>query len=1140
MIDLKKILDEALTIPATDKSSELELKVRKELKEKYKDFYGDTIIKCLRNDEKSGQKSAKELAQTYLIGLGNIIDLLKVYEKCKKKYLTQKQDKKIELELPSGKKFLRHPVEDFNMLGKLDVLKQFIDKLEKMVNGEEAIPTDFKKYAVTEADRQNMRVLGFNDEMMVWGTRDFYTSQKFAVQLWQNIETIDSSAAYGEPDKQCPYCTHCKSHWDSYSDGDEEYEQYWFLWIPKGVAAGDLELGYLSEHPKLAKVFNAMKGLGPKILCGQCDSNGDWCDYEDNPLTESDYSIMDEEAEEGWFEDNRDEDSEWGAEEDEEGFYWNGGLDDIRELFKKSFAEDRFDLEKLHMKKMGWESDTQFKRRREQYIKQHSLGTSGIVLPASEFPEEKKRGEIVVDFDVENDVWKDDIYLTQKDFEHGKLITKLPKRVARAVMIGDSYGYEMKGKLLKIDSFEGFPEQYDCRGGNFCIRFRGCDIKSFETFPKVSGFKGRWLQFYGCQFGKFDIENLIQGNEISNLEIEDIQGRLDLSHLSGVKTKKLKLEGAFRNNSREDQAEVDFSGCSSSVDGLEGVVASRLTSAKCKEGFFRGVKRMVLENMSPDTAANLVSGIGDVEELQIKFADSFSSGYALTNDALKTILNSCGEGSAVTLKNFTVSQDDYVSLLDGCKFLKNAELEPKSFSGFGISQRQLAQQKAVKKFEEIIYLYKKHSEEAFKSGVFDHSETAYFKHQKSGDIFKYRSSGLWSKEEEALLKDGKLYPLSMGVVTSKRASGKFQLLTPNSGQKILSALLVSGETFGKFIDLDFTKFDCGLEEVTKIPQETETLRVGGKALKRVSGLQLKTLEINSFSDHPKEILVENCRAKWTSVEASGEGSTEGVKIIFRGCEFSSVSLRPLFIEGSSLQVRFENCKIGPSMTSEESLHFTGSHVVEVVNSSIDSSYWILKGARFSFSNSTVHTSSFSAAADRKTDYSSVKIFADKVSIGSEGEDGSQISEILAALSPNGDSMKELSIGASHTKSLHFLDGLKFSVDKLDLSGYDLEDVVFTPQNGVEIKKMTLHHEYSKFKTLNGLFVRGVKELRVVDHKNPFKDELEKAFQLAPTSSEAYVAKPEFIDDTGHIDLNQDKIHESQQAAEWNRILKLFN
>ena len=86
MLDIQRLLDEALTIPA-DKAGPVELKLRAALEKRKDCKHEDVIVKCCRSDEKSGKVDAKQLALTYIVGLGNIIDLLKVYDKCKDEYI---------------------------------------------------------------------------------------------------------------------------------------------------------------------------------------------------------------------------------------------------------------------------------------------------------------------------------------------------------------------------------------------------------------------------------------------------------------------------------------------------------------------------------------------------------------------------------------------------------------------------------------------------------------------------------------------------------------------------------------------------------------------------------------------------------------------------------------------------------------------------------------------------------------------------------------------------------------------------------------------------------------------------------------------------------------------------------------------
>jgi len=61
MIDIKKLLDEALTIPA-DKAGPVELKLRDALSKRKDCKHEDVIVKCCRSDEKSGKIEPKQLA----------------------------------------------------------------------------------------------------------------------------------------------------------------------------------------------------------------------------------------------------------------------------------------------------------------------------------------------------------------------------------------------------------------------------------------------------------------------------------------------------------------------------------------------------------------------------------------------------------------------------------------------------------------------------------------------------------------------------------------------------------------------------------------------------------------------------------------------------------------------------------------------------------------------------------------------------------------------------------------------------------------------------------------------------------------------------------------------------------------------
>lgn len=62
-----------------------------------------------------------------------MIDLFKSYDKCKAEYIKQKLDKKVNIERADGKMVELDPAKDLNKIGRLSILKQFIDKFEKLV-----------------------------------------------------------------------------------------------------------------------------------------------------------------------------------------------------------------------------------------------------------------------------------------------------------------------------------------------------------------------------------------------------------------------------------------------------------------------------------------------------------------------------------------------------------------------------------------------------------------------------------------------------------------------------------------------------------------------------------------------------------------------------------------------------------------------------------------------------------------------------------------------------------------------------------------------------------------------------------------------------------------------------------------------
>ena len=524
MIDIKKLLDEALTIPA-DKAGPVELKLRDALSKRKDCKHEDVIVKCCRSDEKSGKIEPKQLAQTYIVGLGNIIDLLKVYDKCKDEYIQQKLDKKVKLERADGKVVELDPLKDLNKISRLPALKQFIENFEKLVASDTSIQTSFKKYAINDHDRECIRLMCWNSRVMVWGTKEFEPSQKFAVQLWQNIETIDSGSAYGDPDEQCPYCTHSKNHWDNHSDGDPDYEQYWYLKIPAGVSCtkrGDLNTS------EVVKIYNQLKGLGPDLLICQHDSNDDWCDRDDNPISEYDVDIHDAGEtiylnDDGEPVDPNDEDAEVNEELD---FNFGPGKEDfykdVVELYDKWFTSHEIDTS---VPKQPWETDKQYNDRKGKAAK--------FVKYVGDIQTEEK---INHQFDFEHDVWTHPITLKAEHFKDGILAVQLPQ-----VM-----NCWLKIEGAEIASFAGFPRDLIGNGALKELKFESCKLKSAESWsPSEDTKNGLRLTFSKCTFeDSFKLGDALGGASLQKLVVdrgtagEDSKATKDFKFLGG--TSKLK------------------------------------------------------------------------------------------------------------------------------------------------------------------------------------------------------------------------------------------------------------------------------------------------------------------------------------------------------------------------------------------------------------------------------------------------------------------------------------------------------------------------------------------------------------------------------------------------------------------------
>ena len=500
MLDLQRLLDEALTIPP-DKAGPIELKLRNALEKRKDCKHEDVIVKCCRSDEKSGKIEPKQLAQTYIVGLGNIIDLLKVYDKCKDEYIQQRLDKKVKLERADGKVVELDPLKDLNKISRLPALKQFVENFEKLIASDTSIQTSFKKYAINDHDRECIRLMCWNSRVMVWGTKEFEPSQKFAVQLWQNIETIDSGSAYGDPDEQCPYCTHSKNHWDDHSNDDPNYEQYWYLKIPAGVSCtkrGDL------NTPEVVKIYNQLKGLGPDILVCQHDSNDDWCDRDDNPISEYDVDIHDAGAtiylnDDGEPVDPDEDEDEVNEELDftfgpgKEDFY-----NDVVELYDKWFTSHETDTS---VPKQPWETDKQYNDRKSKAAK--------FVKYVGDAQTEEK---INHRFDFEHDVWTYPITLKAEHFKDGILAVQLPQ-----VM-----NCWLKIEGAEIASFAGFPRDLVGNGALKELKFESCKLKSAASWsPSEETKNGLRLTFSKCIIeDSFKLGDALGGASLQKLVVD--------------------------------------------------------------------------------------------------------------------------------------------------------------------------------------------------------------------------------------------------------------------------------------------------------------------------------------------------------------------------------------------------------------------------------------------------------------------------------------------------------------------------------------------------------------------------------------------------------------------------------------------
>ena len=270
MKSLNKYIKENLTIPQ-NKDDKIEVELYKKLEKNYD--HSDRIVRWYRNSKKSGIKE-NELKKTFVDNIVNIKDLFKTYDSYIDSLKKMKMlNKKVEIE-NNGKKLYFDPVKDIDKIRRLEGFQIFVKAIGDMIHSGTSIESSVQKYAITDKDRKDIKLVGFSEHVMCWSTKGYETTNKFIFQLWQNEKTLGRGDVYGDPTEQTPYCTHSKQHWDDYSYGDPNYEQYWFLKKPDDDNLTYVE-GDLSNE-NVVHIFKSLKGQGKDLLIAMNDSNEDF------------------------------------------------------------------------------------------------------------------------------------------------------------------------------------------------------------------------------------------------------------------------------------------------------------------------------------------------------------------------------------------------------------------------------------------------------------------------------------------------------------------------------------------------------------------------------------------------------------------------------------------------------------------------------------------------------------------------------------------------------------------------------------------------------------------------------------------------------------------------------------------------
>lgn len=134
--------------------------------------------------------------------------------------------------------------------------------------------------------------------------------------------------------------------------------------------------------------------------------------------------------------------------------------------------------------RQSWETDRGYANR------QRRLEKHAKTLPADEARARAR------EFDPENDLWSDDIYLSPGHFENGRLNFRLPRHIKAGSTIWVSNA--------EIASFDGFPSSFE--NGMFNISFSKCGFPNgFASFPEVSSNTLFGVSFTNCSAKTFDI-----------------------------------------------------------------------------------------------------------------------------------------------------------------------------------------------------------------------------------------------------------------------------------------------------------------------------------------------------------------------------------------------------------------------------------------------------------------------------------------------------------------------------------------------------------------------------------------------------------------------------------------------------------